>query len=454
MSTTTAMRSDPAAMRAERQGMMSCLADFQAADPGVRGQAVRAAAMLSVGSADSTDPMLLKALLACLHDPAAEVRMAAADAFNSPEGPPIAALPPLRELLHDDEPCVRRAAAGALGASSGSPDVVRDLANVLQDSDADVRCTVLDVLRQRGGDAEFCLPQVRTLIHDPDDGVRVSAIEMLKDFGGAGIGADEAAALMKDASALVRRAVAGLMGQVAQFSEVPMAAWQNALTDEDPAVRLAAAAAARATPAVAPLLAAELSAAMRDESPLVRDAARAAFSGAIGESRPWVSYLLQIHLALEAVGDTASERALLLVEGPVESVSLYFCEILDHPNPVVVWNAAIGLSAVGPAAVIAAPRLLPLLGRSRTMFRVCGVCGFLSMGPAALPWLDALVRRLADGDPLVRQLSAMAIGGIGTAADAAIPALRSALNDPRETVRTAAATALSAVTVAANQSPP
>jgi len=50
-----------------------------------------------------------------------------------------------------------------------------------------------------------------------------------------------------------------------------------------------------------------------------------------------------------------------------------------------------------------------------------------TVGPAALPALDKLVPLLKDEDHIVRRLAAYAIGSIGPAAKSAVPALKEAL---------------------------
>ena len=409
MSTATRSRSRRENYQAEGLAVLAWLNDLDRPDPADRVAAVRNLGVMCTGN---DDPIVIEALTGRLADASAPVRAAAATALSAGGRLTTAARASLLRLIRDPHPDVRLAAIGAVMTALG-PDLVPALADALGDDDADVRAASLDALHQLGPQARSEITKASQLFEDPVADIRAAALAFVAAVAADGLDVGRVLPLLRDDDAAVRRAAIGLLAKSPSTSQQVLEGLCERLTDPSAEVRLAAATAlARRGDAASPATLALL-AATRDASPLVQHAARTGVATLNERARPWLPYLLEILRSLEPGERSLIDHADKLIRCSIDpgiggdfsigTIAEFFCEILDHPNEVVVWNGGIGLSTVGSAAAIAGQKLVSLLASEVTHQRVCGVCGFLGMGPAALPWLYVLLRHVTDPDPLSRQ---------------------------------------------------
>ncbi len=235
----------------ESETIAKCLADVRGEDVGRRRRAVlilgKYRALPAVG-----------AVIACLHDPDAEVRRSAAVAVSEWDVVPQTAQSAVLGLLGDENVHVRRVASSMLpeilggrfgfgdalimvdrdslasAATRASPgETAAALNRALSDADVTVRRNVLTaaqfmpgVLRQ-----ETLAPALR----DPDREVRLLAVQSFAQVRG-----DEAArgavlaTMVADADSVVRREVAGALGRL---GDAGFAGLERLADDADPSVR-------------------------------------------------------------------------------------------------------------------------------------------------------------------------------------------------------------------------
>ncbi|MGO8672507.1 MAG: HEAT repeat domain-containing protein [Capsulimonadaceae bacterium] len=365
----------------------------------------------------------LPALAEAMHNPDRSVRERALTGLDFIVGGtnpktgsnyPSPAAPILVDALKDSDPIVRAGAAQQLGIIFHNADtddlplcapVVAALAQAVNDTDQDVRLSVVDALGEIGPSAKQAVRAIIPLLHDPDVDVRVHAASTLGNIGALHTLDLQTGELLTVAPvpakfvvpALVRaldspgtdlRAMAAKsLGKIGSPAAAAVPALLRALNDTDPGVRSSAA---------------------------------------------------------EAVAQ---------IGAPISTLPT-FIRLLD--DPAVQWSAVDALGSLGPRAAPAVPGLIRVLkvadsqqdiGTARIAAQAIG-----KIGPRAAPALDILLHVLEDGslddadvDRSVTDSAAVAIGRLGAAAAPAIPALVSALRSPDPNVRQNAAYALGCI---------
>ncbi len=120
----------------------------------------------------------------------------------------------------------------------------------------------------------------------------------------------------------------------------------------------------------------------------------------------------------------------------------YFLAALDETTTLFPGMAASVLTAFGPAAHEAVPRLIREFDKADSAYRWGAAGALAAIGPAAAEAVPVLTQALNDADEKVRWYSAWALGEIGSAASPALSALLDRLNDSDEDVRGYAARAI------------
>ena len=137
--------------------------------------AVRAAATRALGQID--DPHVWQAVGRAVGDDDKGVRRAAVEALASSRSPLV--IEPLTTVLESRDPQLRLLAIQALG-ESGDTNVVPDLQRINVDAGADTRQEILLAISKL--DASGALDFFQGAITDPDDQVRVTAVQLLNYY--------------------------------------------------------------------------------------------------------------------------------------------------------------------------------------------------------------------------------------------------------------------------------
>lgn len=304
-------------------------------------------------------------------------------------------------------------ACGSKTQTASEAATVRELALALRSPSEQQRLDAasrLKEMRYRAGDA---LPALSAALRDRSPLVRVVAAGALGNLGPQAA-SPLALALNSDAEEKVRAAAASAIGALGP-KEAPsgLAALAHALDDDSELVRARAAA---ALDRFGPPARTHLDRAARDESPIVRDAART------GVSR------LEKRLAGARDADPAEVAALTrtLREGK------------GHQRLI----AAQDLGMLGKRAAGALPDLLAAAQDKDHAVRVAALGALRSFGAAPMP---AYIAGLADRHSAVRNVAAEGLGRLGAEASSAVPDLAARLTDPEMAVRLTCVEALARI---------
>jgi HEAT repeat protein len=279
------------------------------------------------------------------------------------------AVPALAKALdsNDQNFCIDAAnALGAIGPEAAG--AVEALArNLIADNTRrEERLAILQAIASIGSSAKDAIPNVMKLVSDKDVPVRVAAIDTLSKIGG---GSPEAARKLADqlkdlrntpfaVQNAVLRALAG-MGPKAQGVATDLKLYQD--QTKDPASKVWAAAALAAIGADPDANAGIVLSAIKDTAPPARPARVAAIEAAeyLGErARPGVPDLIEA-LKDRAVRERAARtlgRLAAIAKDAIRPLS----DLLKDPERAMRRAAVEALGAMGPEAVIAAPKLREL----------------------------------------------------------------------------------------------
>jgi HEAT repeat protein len=130
------------------------------------------------------------------------------------------------------------------------------------------------------------------------------------------------------------------------------------------------------------------------------------------------------------------------VRGLVQKLS----SLVRDEDEEVRYNAARGLSEIGPSAILAVGTLTSRLFDESPRVRAAAVDAFASIGPAAKEAVPDLVILLQDSDILVRRRVTNALASIHSFPEIAVPALIKALDDPDQMVAQGWSVHLGAIT--------
>lgn len=306
----------------------------------------------------------------------------------------------------------------ALGACDSTVSVadfatVQELAFRLRAPSERDRIDAASRLKAMGREAEDARPALVGALRDEAPMVRVVAAAALGSLG------PEAAsplglALQSDSDPGVRAAAASAIGVLGpRDAPQGLAALARAMDDSSDLVRARAVIAMERFGAPARTY---LDRAAKDESALVRDAARTG------------SDKLKKRLAGHAGADPAALAALTrtLIEGSAYDRAI----------------AAQNIGQMGRAAAPALPNLAAALQDKNSTVRVAAAGALRSCGVQAL---GALLEALKDGDSSVRTVAAEGIGRLGREARSAVGALAGRLEDPELAVRVTAVESLARI---------
>ncbi len=306
------------------------------------------------------------------------------------------------------------------------------LTELLTDKDAGIRLAAIQTLREIGPEAKMAVPALTSLLKNRD--VQCEAASALGRIGpDAKTAVPALIELLTEAED--RRDAAEALGRIGPDAKAAVPALTKTLTDQDTSVREAAAWAlgkmGRGAETSVPVLA-EL---LKDKD--VRwDAALA-----LGRIGPAASAAVPALTELLNDKDHWPEPASALARiGPAAKAAVpTLTELLKDKDRQ--WSAASALAGIGPEAKSAIPVLAGLLREkdeddgSRQHFASV----LVKIGPTSIP---AFMELLNDQDEQMRSLAIWGLGEIGPEANTAVPALTALLKEKNESVRQAAARAL------------
>lgn len=123
----------------------------------------------------------VSALAETLHDPAIEVRLAAAFSLGEMGACAATAVPALAALLHEPDPELRAVAAFALGQMGpAASDAVPTLIDALRDPGDGVRANAAHALGSMGEAAKVAVPALAQTVHDTNHHVKKAATEAIQ----------------------------------------------------------------------------------------------------------------------------------------------------------------------------------------------------------------------------------------------------------------------------------
>ncbi len=479
-----------------RIGTPTFLAALKDKDATVRSQG---AFLLGAAGPSPNAQAAAPALMAALADQAAPVRLEAALALCHLRlaGPKVIG-PLLEGLKSQDAEVRRRAAEGVALVGPSAKETVPVLVDLLKDRDhAPVRTAAANALGSMGAEAKPALPALRQALHDDQSSVRYqAAVALLRlaptagTSGPADANAEPIAvlvALLKDKAvapraqgallsqasaavpALVRAlqdknldlrrgalATLGLMGPAVKAAALP--AVTNALSDPEPAIRLAAADTVlkleRLDPAVIRKTLPVWSEALKakdvgERRQAIRGLQRYVVAAGRAKQLNWAEIL---PTALAALNDSdrgvvfTADMLLASLTAKDKAALPALLKVVRDGGNRNRWRVAKILARFGPDAKEAVPALVEILKGVENPGRVDAARALGAIGRGDKAVTDALAAVFRDkGDPQVRAAVAEALGEMGDAARAALPALTTGLHDDNVSVREAAVTALAKI---------
>jgi HEAT repeat protein len=346
-------------------------------------------------------------------------------------------------------------AAGPPGASAFTEKGVPILVAALADKNPAIREHAAVALARAGALAKPAVEALWPLTADPSPNVRAAGYDALRAAGPAS--AAPLAKLLTHESADVRARAAEAVSQ-GGYGPIPGSAatdLANALDDEDPAVRGAAAdglsrLGAAAGPAVPKLVA--LFGKTTPEDLMKPDPLElAAFRAVVGIGEPAVGPLTAALADRNPVVRLQAVAALGEI-GPAAKAALPDIEkLLRDPVGAVALEAAAAATRVGGNASNTADLMKLALTNDDPDTRAAGLRTALRMGPAGKPLAPLVLPLFADTSDIVRRLAVEFAGGLGADAGAqVVPALAKVLKeDTAESVRRRAAEILASLGPAA-----
>ncbi len=368
--------------------------------------------------------------------------------------------------LKDRDPAVREQAAKALGAlGRRSPaDVVKPLAEVLQDENAKVRLAAVIALGSIGPNAQEALPALKLLLEDGDGGVRRAAVGVIRRITPRNVPdrprdttpkpapphptklhngktVDQWLEQLKSANEKERVEAAYQLVNYRPSAHIPVEPIVAALKDPSAKVRADAASAIsnlgpRAKAAVQPLI--EL---LEDPNFEVHSAA----VDALGNIGPEAAEAVAPLILKLAKNDTIELKhvvdALGRIDRKGQSVQPLIIVLKRRNLPgdgLNRYKAAVALGNIGANAKDAIPELLAFL-RNDDDYRDGAAEALGKLGKGNEQVAAALAAALKDSSVLVRKTAVISLGLIGPVSNTHLPAIKTLLNDPDEDVRQAAA---------------
>jgi HEAT repeat protein len=381
------------------------------------------------------------------------------------------------------------------------PSTIPLLMRHLQDSHDHVRSVVAGTLGQLG--ARNAIEGIATLIADPSDFVRLSAVEALGSIAVSGVRTRRPRLLrlrgrgwrwrsevtekeatahavsilrqgLKDSQAAIRGASAKALGQVGPVARDAADLLADLLHDSDEGVRCQAAEAlgqVGGSPELLEPLLTDASAAVRaaaargvkslgkraaactptlikllqDQDETVRTAASEAVTAAGPLDDEATQTLVAGLSSPDNVVRAQTAEALGSVDAPAESAAPPLVEALSDDNDVVRAKAVEALAKIGEAAAnVAVPSLVRALNDRDSWVSALAAEALGEMG-AGREAVRGLVRALSHVNPHVRAKSAEALGKLGPSAALPRKALERAAQDEDGSVRSEALRALGAL---------
>ena len=350
-------------------------------------------------------------------------------------------VPTFVNLLQDKDAKVRGSAVEILGrmgeqAAPAVPEIIK----LLDDGDVMIRYGAANTLGRIGEKAAPSVPQLITLLKDEDVIVRYGAAIALGGIGEKAAPAiSQLIELLQDPDGDVRSGAADTLGEFRGKARKAVPVLVKLLQDSDPYVRSNAAntlgeIGKEATPAVSPLI--KL---LQDKDAKVRSSAASAL-GKLGKqagepAAQSIPQLIQLLKDKDASVRGSSASALgRFGDKAVQSVP-QLIELLQDKNSYLRSSAAIGLGGIGEKAVQSVPQLTELLKDENVIVRYSAINGLRGMGEKAAPALSALIPLLQDPDVIIRSSAADVVGQIGEPATIALPELVKLLEDENFIVR-------------------
>lgn len=419
------------AAQAAEVSVTAAIGNLKSTDEAVQLQAIDELGAQGAKAAEAVAP-----LTALLKAPSASVRAHAAAALGEMGESAKPAVPALAELVNDSDDTVRRLAVQAIVHANPGPQVmVPMLVKLLEDGDPGVRMRILAAIADRGEKAvpglivalkndkaaywaclalreigpagEDAVPALIERLKDKRPEVRREAILTLAVMGDAALPAVEQIAASLDDEAMDDAAIYALarLGKVPANAEVRI----KEITKSDDKMLSTAAlwALAKVHPEDKKLrreVGEQLVARLKDEDPLVREAAA---------------------------------RALTALPPAPEIMAPIWEKAFEDADETVVLNALDALAQMGAPAV---PRLIEALKYENIRVHIVYILG--QIGPDAAPATEALAKLINDEDEHVANEAVLALADIGPGAKAAVPALLKAIDGGENTNAAAIAYAL------------
>jgi HEAT repeat protein len=346
------------------------------------------------------------------------------------------ALTALRTLTTDPAAAVRVAAAEAAGLiGPAATPLAADLVGRLKDADETVRCRAAEALGRIADAAS--VPALAAELEGPGPAVREAAARALGAFGpAAGSAIPALLRLLQDPEESVRQAAGEAVGRVGPLPEEATATLVEGLTSGDTLVRAQTAEALGAIGEGAADAAPALAEALTNGTDHVRAKAAEAL-GKIGETAAEVAVPVLVRalrdndnwvsaLAAEALGEMG-EAAGEAVPALVRS--------LHHINPIVRANAAEAVGKLGEAGAAARPALEAAAADPDGAVRAAALRALGAIAPPGSGAGAVVLAGLRDPDPRTRAAAAEAAGALGTAGGEAVAPLLPLLEDANDEVK-------------------
>jgi HEAT repeat protein len=242
----------------------------------------------------------------------------------------------------------------------------------------------------------------------------------------------------------VRLQAANALGNIPGDMRVAVPPLIKALRDKDNSVREHAAQSLGNIGQSAELAVPALIAALQDKNESVRERAAESLGSFSGSAELAVPALVG---ALKRNDDRTFASDALIKFGPAASPAVPdLIALLQEKDPHLPWYVAPVLGAIGPKAQAAEPALVNLLRGTDEQGRLEAANALGKIGRDHQPEAVAVATRLLEAqDYFVRDRAAGVLGNAGVAAEPSIAALTKSLDDENEEVRMVAATSLSRI---------
>ncbi len=327
-----------------------------------RAPAVRAGALVGLGSPGVLARSVARRITPLLEDPEPAVRAAAWSAAAACGVPPQALLDHLERGLNDTSPEVRRAALGAMAVlgPAAKPAVPLLMAG-LDTRDEELGVAAVRAIAALGGEASSAVEPLARRLPGAPAALQVEILHALGAIGGAAASAlPEVTPLSSASSALVRQAFAVAVGGMRESGASALAALITIARDPEATVRAAALSALSAVGPATPEALQAITAALEDPEVGVRRAAAGAV-GALGEKGRGAEERLFAMLGVES--DRAAAGEALRAIHPTSVRALIAA--LEQADWTVRQMAADALARLGKASREAVPVLERVMREDR-----------------------------------------------------------------------------------------